>query len=326
MHVRDLNLEDFESNSISKVWLHIVNNGIGEAVRIPILVAKGKYEGPVLGITAAIHGNELNGIRVIQKLFKKINTETLNGTIVGVLISNVPGLLFEQRFFIDDKDLNRIAPGNPHGNRSEVYISRFISRIISKFEYLIDLHTASFGRVNSFYVRADMNDKIAAKMATLQNADLILNNEPNDKSLRGTAASMGIHAITVELKDSHKFQKGVIDEEILGIKNVLSYLKMIKKDVLCADQEIYLCQDSYWIYTDEGGILTVLPEIMQELKKGEKIAEVRNVFGDIVKDFFAPEDGVVIGKSINPINQTGSRIIHLGINYKKIDSLNPQVM
>lgn len=318
MQTNNLNLSDIPKGTITKMWLHLVNNGIGEPVRIPILIAKGEEDGPVLGITAAIHGNELNGVRVIQKLFKKIKTKKLKGTVIGVLIANVPGLLAEQRRFIDDHDLNRISPGKPDGNRSEVYINRLITRIISKFEYLIDLHTASFGRANSFYVRADMNDPVAAKMAIMQNADLILNNTANDKSLRGTAEEMGIHAITVELKDPHKFQKSVIDEEILGIKNVMAHLKMINSEVICSENGIYICQKSHWIYTDEGGILTVLPPILSAVRKGDKIAEVRNIFGDIVKDFFATQDGIVIGKSTNPINQTGSRIIHLGTDYKSI--------
>ena len=33
------------------------------------MIARGKRDGPVLGLTAALHGNELNGIPLIQALF-----------------------------------------------------------------------------------------------------------------------------------------------------------------------------------------------------------------------------------------------------------------
>ena len=69
--ITELNIEQTPPGTIGEYWLHIINNGIGEPVRLPILVARGVEDGPVLGLTAAIHGNELNGIPVIQKLFIK---------------------------------------------------------------------------------------------------------------------------------------------------------------------------------------------------------------------------------------------------------------
>ncbi|EAY24309.1 metal-dependent hydrolase of the aminoacylase-2/carboxypeptidase-Z family [Microscilla marina ATCC 23134] len=83
---------------------------MGQPIYIPVMVAKGKKEGPVLGVTAAVHGNELNGISVIQKIFKQIDVNTLTGTIVGVIAFNVPALLNQERRFIDGEDINRIMP------------------------------------------------------------------------------------------------------------------------------------------------------------------------------------------------------------------------
>lgn len=317
-HIHELRLSDFPKGEISKTWLHIINNGIGDAVRIPLFIAKGVEDGPVLGITAALHGNELNGIPVIQRFFRELDPASLRGTIIGVLVSNVPGLLLEQRKFNDGVDLNRIAPGAPNGNQSQVYINRLIQRIVRHFEYHLDLHTASFGRINSFYIRADMSDPYSSRMARLQNPDIILHNPPNDHTLRGNAAALGIKAITVELKDPHIFQRDVIAEGIIGIKNVLYDLKMLEGTAVCPIDETILCNKSYWIYTDEGGILTVKPKIAEEVKKGDLIAQTTTIFGDVVKKYYAPEDGIIIGKSVNPINQTGSRIIHLGIDYKRI--------
>lgn len=312
-HIRHLDLGHFEKGRIHRAWLHLINNGIGEPVRVPMLVARGLRDGPVLGLTAALHGNELNGVRVIQKLFDELEVGALSGTIVGVLAANVPAVVREQRFFNDGVDLNRIAPGRPDGNQSEVYVHRLVERIVRSFDYLLDLHTASAGRVNSFYIRAEMSDPPTARLAKLQHADIVLHDPPDDYTLRGTAASMGIKAITVELRDPATFQPDVIHHGIDGARNVLHDLGMVPGEVREPEAETVFCPTSRWLYTDEGGILTVLPEVNDRLRKGQPIAKVKDVFGQTVKTFHAPEDGVVIGKSVNPINQTGSRILHLGL-------------
>lgn len=319
--IQRLNIKDTPRGTIRSYWLHLVNNGIGEPIRLPILVARGGQDGPVLGLTAAIHGNELNGIPVVQKLFEELDVEKLHGTVVGCLVTNVPGVLLDQRKFNDDTDLNRIAPGKANGDTSQLYMARLIERLMVPFQYHIDLHTASFGRINSYYVRTDMESDITARMARLQNSDIILNNTPLDGTFRGAATGLGIHSITLELKDPNLFQSDVIKDALVGVKNILFDLKMLEGTPVGPSEKTVLCDSSYWIYTDEGGILKVLPKIKQYVKQGEKIAEVRTIFGKVVKEYFAPEDGIVIGKSVNPINQSGSRILHLGLRPKELSGI-----
>ena len=311
--IQTLDVEDVPRGTISRYWLHLVTDGMGVPVRVPIIVARGPKDGKVLGLTAAIHGNELNGIPVIQRLFGEINVMELTGTIVGVPVVNIPSLVRKKRRFIDGTDLNHIMPGNPDGNVSQVYAWRIVERIIKQFNYLIDLHTASFGRVNSYYIRADMTDKIVRQMAQLQNPQIIVHNPPSDGTLRGTAAELGIPAITLEVGNPNTFQKGLIREGLTGIHNILNYLEMLKCETEEPSEAILICKKSYWIYTDTGGIMTIAPKVAELVKKGQIIATIRNVFGDVLKEYIAPEDGVVIGKSTNPINQTGGRILHLGI-------------
>lgn len=323
-HIHQLVVNELPKGSLECLWLHLINNGLGEPIRIPIMVARGLEDGPVLGLTAAVHGNELNGIPLIQKVMEQIDTRQLRGTIVGALVMNVPGYLLEQRKFNDGVDLNRIAPGKPNGDVSQVYIHRMIERILSSFDYLIDLHTASFGRINSWYIRADMSDEQSSRMARLQNPEIILNNPANDGTFRGAAAHKGIKSITLELRDPHVFQFDVIEDALIGVYNVLYDLKMLDGYIVCPVKNTILCERSYWVYTDEGGILNVFPKVKQYLQKGEKIAEVRSIFGKIIKEYFAPEDGIVIGKSVDPVNQTGSRILHLGIQPREIPCITEE--
>lgn len=308
----ELDLEGLEPG-FHKFYMDIIANGIAQDIHVPIMVHKGKKPGPVLGITAAVHGNELNGLKIIQKLFKEVEKFELAGTLVGVPVVNVPALLNHERYFSDNEDINRIMPGKENGNQSQVYAFRIVNRIIANMEYLLDLHTASFGRVNSYYIRANMKSKMSRKLALLQNADIILNNEGGDGTLRAAATDLGIHAITLEVGDPNKFQKGMIRSGMEGIYNVMSHLDMIEDEITEPKEEVVLCKRSYWMYADRGGVLEVYPDVTDSVKKGDEIAVIRNVFGEIIKSYVAPEDGIVIGKSVHPIGQTGSRILHLGI-------------
>ncbi len=315
--ITELNIRKAPRGAITKYWLEIVKDGMGVPVHLPIIIAKGKTKGKTVGLTAAVHGNELNGIPVIQRLFKEIDVRQLRGTIVGIPIINVPSFLRKKRRFVDGTDLNHIMPGKPNGTVSQVYAWRIVNKIVKHFDYLLDLHTASNGRINSYYIRADMSDEVVRKMALLQNAQIIVHNPPSDGTLRGTADEMDIPAITLEVGNPNLFQKGMIRDGLTGIHNLLGYLKITDSEVEEHSSDTVICKKSYWIYTDTGGLLTVHPNVTQIVKKGETIATIRDVFGDIIKEYQAPENGIVIGKSVSPVNQAGGRVLHIGIMKKE---------
>ena len=311
-------IEDFDlaltpKKSIKHYWVKMISDGMGNPICVPLIVARGKSDSPVLGLTAAVHGNELNGIPVIQRLFSEIEVEELAGTIVGIPVVNIPSFTRKKRRFNDGVDLNHIMPGKENGNISQVYAYRVFNRLVKHFDYLLDLHTASFGRINSYYVRADMEDEVTHQLALLQNAQIIVHNPPSDGTLRGSAEAAGIPAITLEVGNPNTFQKRLIRSGIEGIHNVLSYLNMTTDEIEPPQKAPILCKKSYWIYTEKGGLLTIPVNLTDRIRKGERIAILRDVFGNLTQEYFAPEDGVVIGKSVSPVNQSGGRIIHLGI-------------
>ncbi len=310
-----LEIESCTKGEFTKLFIELVENAIGRSIQVPVVVARGKKDGPIFGITAALHGNELNGIPVIHQLLQKINLKTLRGTIVCVIVANMPGLLAEQREFTDGQDLNHIMPGKPNGKLSQVYAYNLVDRITSHFDYLLDLHTASQGRVNSLYVRADLSQPMTAQMAYLLQPQIIVDNPASDYTLRGVAAENGIPAITVEICDPATFQRDPIKRTLQGIRRILRHVDMVskKQQNIVAHKPPVLCQKSYWILTERGGMMRVNHKITHSVKKGELIATQVNIFGELVEEYFAPEDGVVIGHCVNPMGQTGARIMHLGV-------------
>jgi hypothetical protein len=179
--IRDqLVIEEFPVGQISTAWINMVKQGLSEWIRIPVIVARGLEPGPVVGITAVVHGNELNGVPCIHRVISDIDVKSLKGTVVAVPCVNVPGYLSFKREFSDGKDLNRYFPGKLGGTASQVYNYNFFNKIVTQFQYLIDMHTASFGRVNSYYVRSDMNDPVSSVFAKLQQPQIILHNSGQD--------------------------------------------------------------------------------------------------------------------------------------------------
>jgi predicted deacylase len=138
---------------------------------------------------------------LIHQLFRELDIRSLAGTLIAIPVLNTPGFLRHQRGFSDGKDLNTVFPGKPKGNCSQTYCFNLLEKIISKFNFLIDLHTAGYGRANSIAVYVDMNDSIAHQMARLQDPNIIIHSAGQDGSLRAAAIKLGIPTITIEMGD-----------------------------------------------------------------------------------------------------------------------------
>lgn len=311
--VDDLEIERLPLGRKTRLMVELVHDGMGSPVSAPVLVARGDKPGPVFGVTAALHGDEINGIPVLHRLFERLDTRNLRGTVVGVVVSNTPSYLQNERRFEGDVDLNHVMPGRLEGATPEIYAHRLFTRLVSRFDRLVDLHTASAGRINSLYVRADLLHPTTAQMAYRQRPQIIVHNPPADGTLRGAAMAAGIPAITVEIGDPQRFQPELIRRSLAGLRAMLADAGHIAKRKLANNPPPILCERSYWLYTQHGGLLEVFPQVTERVKAGQVVARLTNIFGDLVQEYTAPEDGVVIGKSVNPVGSTGARVLHLGI-------------
>jgi predicted deacylase len=309
-----LKISSLKRGMVHRLQLELSDNALGVPWRVPLIIIRGVKKGPVFGITAALHGNELNGISTIFKLLKEIDSTYLSGTLIMVPISNVPGYLLNQREFSDNVDLNRIMPGKIDGVPSSIYAHHFLDKIVKKFNYLLDIHTASHGRENSLHIRADIESEMTRTLAYLQKPQIIVKKGDEKGTLRGWANDSGIPAITIEIGNPSTFQYKLIDETLDGILNTLKYLNMIPGEVEDLIENSTVCSNSYWIYTKRGGIIEVLPKLADRVVSGQLIATVSDVFGQIKEEIFADRSGIVIGKNVRPNCDSGNRVLHLGVD------------
>ncbi len=314
-HVTELNLDKIPSGEVRRYQLEVMRDPLSTPVCIPVMVARGARPGPVFGVTAAVHGNEVNGIPIIQRLFAELDLTQLSGTVVGVPVVSVYAFAAATRTFFEGFDLNRIMPGRADGNVGQVYAHRVLERLVKHFNYLVDVHTASFGRVNSLYVRADLRHATSRRMAFLQSPEIIVHNEAKDGTLRDAAMEMGIAAITVEVGDPLRFQRRMIKDSLYGLRAILHEFGLLDSAPPESDEDepTVVCGSSAWIHADAGGLLEVLPDTAETVEEGQTIARLSNPFGDVVATYRAPHAGIVVGKSTNPVCRTGSRVLHLGV-------------
>lgn len=317
-----LKINTLKRAQVHRLHLQLSDNQLGVPWRLPLIIIRGADKGPTVGITAAIHGNELNGISTIFKLIDEVDPAKLKGTLVLCPICNVPGYLANQRYFSDNVDLNRIMPGKPEGATSNIYAHYLTSKVISQFDYLLDLHTASHGRVNSLYLRADLDIEATRTLAFLQNPQIIVQKTDEKGTLRSWANANSIPAITIEIGNPNAFQHNLIDETLDGIINTLTYLEMLEGEVKDMLKGATVCDRSYWIYSTKGGIVDVLPELADRVKKDQVIANVYDVFGQIKEQIKSDCNGIVIGKNVRPNCDAGTRILHLGVDISEPKSKN----
>jgi predicted deacylase len=306
---------DLESLAAGKhrLRLALAEDATSACIRIPVHVIKGREPGPVVGITAAVHGNEVNGIPTIHRLYRRLKADELKGTVVAAAPVNLPGFLRNQRAYSDGKDLNRLFPGAPEGHESQVYAHTVMDRLVRHFEYLLDLHTASFGRVNSLYIRADMTRPQTAELARVIRPQIIVHNKSGDGTLRGAAEELGIHAITIEIGNPQRAQGKLVRCSSVGLREALEHLGMVGPDGESPQTDTVECERSYWLYTDGGGFLEIFPDLTDRVTRGQPVAQLLNEWGEVHRTYEAPADGIVVGRATNPVAQSGSRIMHLGI-------------
>lgn len=312
LEVDELDVTQIPAGQSGRRLVRIMEDALGRSLCVPAMIHRGAHPGPVVGITAAVHGNELNGIQVIHRLLRRLQLDEMKGTIVGVPIVNVPAYMSRSRTLREGMDLNRLMPGSEQGNVGRQYAYRLLHRVIERMDYLIDLHTASFGRVNSLYVRANLEHPVANQMAHWLGPEILVHNHGADGTLRGSAMDAGIPAITVEVGDPQKFQRRLIKDSANGLENILVGLGLCPGELAEDEEEPVVCGQSEWIYAEHGGLLEVFPQVTDRVEAGELVARVISIFGDIVAEYPAPRAGIVVGKSTDPVCESGARIIHLG--------------
>ncbi|MCB1740395.1 MAG: succinylglutamate desuccinylase/aspartoacylase family protein [Gammaproteobacteria bacterium] len=312
--VERLRVSDFEAGRTHRAWLAVCHDALGLDIKVPLMVLRAPRPGPIFAVTAAVHGNEVNGIPVIHELFRRAARRMRRGTLVGVPVVAVEAFMAYRRTMEEGFDLNRSMPGRADGHVAEQFGHALWTRLIEPLDYLVDLHTASLGRINSLYVRADMSDAVTRRMALLQAPQIVVHSDGGGGTFRGAARNARVAAITVEIGNPMCMQPELIERAIDGVWRNLVDLGLVDADPDPgrADPPA-LCVRGYWLFARHGGLLELLVGAADPVQAGQPIARVTDIFGAPVATYDAPHAGVVIGHASNPICRPGARVLHIGV-------------
>lgn len=279
---------------------------------LPVHVICGKYQGPVLLITAAIHGDEINGIEIVRRLIKKKGLRKMNGTIIAIPIVNVYGFLYQKRTLIDKRDLNRCFPGSAKGSIAARLANIISTEILPLASHAIDLHTGSNHRFNLPQIRTNIDIPENEKLALAFNSPLILHSVYRDGSLREYANGKGIPFLLYEAGEAYRFDELSIRTGVNGILSVMSALEMISGGRYRVKQFTpCISRASSWIRAPQSGILRPLKKVGNKIIKGQTIAIIANPISHEEFKLITPISGIIIGDNKLPLIHEGEALFHV---------------
>jgi predicted deacylase len=284
----------------------------GVSTATPVLVVNGKDPGPVVCVTAAIHGDELNGIEMVRRIMHELDPDDLAGAVIGVPIVNLQGFRRGSRYLPDRRDLNRYFPGNPQGSSASRIAYSFFEDIIRQCDTLVDLHTGSFYRTNLPQLRADLRNRGVRKLSEGFGGMVVLHSEPAVGTLRRAATDAGIPTVTLEAGEPLRLQSDKVSEGVSGILALLGAMDMIERVQLLGQARPVIYQSS-WIRADHGGILFSLVRLGQVVEPGDVLGTITDPITNEQNLIYASSRGRVLGMAVNQVVMPGFAAFRLGV-------------
>ena len=293
---------------------------------VPVHVVCGKRTGPRLFISAAIHGDEINGVEIIRRLLKMPALKRLRGTVIAIPIVNVHGIITHSRYLPDRRDLNRSFPGSEKGSLAARLANTFMKQIVEKSTHGIDLHTGALHRNNLPQIRANIDDEETEKLARAFNAPVILSSNLRDGSLRESAAEHGIPMLLYEAGEALRFDEVSIRAGVKGIVNVMRELEMLSASRSKSKKYIepVVARSSSWIRASESGILRAMIPLGARVKKNTLLGVITDPFGESETKILSQFSGIVIGRTNLPLVNEGDALYHVA-RFEDIEEVEAKV-
>ncbi len=280
---------------------------------LPITIVNGVTPGPRLWLSAALHGDELNGVEIIRQVLAKIKPKQLRGTLLAVPIVNVFGFIEQSRYLPDRRDLNRCFPGSENGSLASRLANLFMREIVSHSTHGIDLHTAAINRVNLPQIRGNLKDPETYRCAKAFGTKIIMHANTRDGSLRQAATKKGIPVLLYEAGEALRFNSQAIAIGVQGILRVMNCLDMYDLPETVSEFESIEVTQSKWIRASRGGIFHLGVNLGEKVTKKQELGFITDAIGESRVAVRASVQGIVLSYSLNPLVNQGDAIVHLAV-------------
>ncbi|MGD9853970.1 MAG: succinylglutamate desuccinylase/aspartoacylase family protein [Planctomycetaceae bacterium] len=293
------------------VKLSVSESYSGLNVRIPIHVHRAEADGPTVFVTAALHGDEINGTGAIRQLIQDPDFRLLRGSVILVPVLNLLAFDRHSRYLPDRRDLNRCFPGSPSGSLASRMAHSVFTEIVSRCDFGIDLHTAAVRRTNYPNVRADLTKSSIRRLAVAFGSEIIVNGKGPKGAFRREACAAGCPSIIMEGGEVWKVEPGIVASAARGIKNALRELRMLDGPAESPSYQVIIDRTK-WVRAERGGFLQFHVSPGDIVEQNQPLATNTTLLGHERSVLHAPFDGVVIGMTTLPAVSPGEPVCHLG--------------
>jgi predicted deacylase len=291
--------------SVTRLYTH-------SAITMPVHVIHGARPGPRLFVSAAMHGDEINGVEIIRRLIRLPLLRKLCGTLIAVPVVNVHGFIHLSRYLPDRRDLNRTFPGSPEGSLTARLAHLFLKDILDNATHGIDLHTGALHRSNLPQIRGRFDDAETLRLATAFGAPVLVNAELRGGSLREIAAGRGIPVLIYEGGEALRFDEHSIRVGLRGILAVMRALDMIppakRRPSPAGAMQVH---STVWVRAPDSGILRAIQALGRRVAAGDILGTISDPFGERDVAVTAPAGGVIIGRLNLPLVNEGDALFNI---------------
>ena len=282
----------------------------GSDESVPVSIINGRSAGPTVWISAAIHGDELNGIDIVRRVLGLMDAKSLRGAVLAVPIVNPLGFMIESRYLPDRRDLNRAFPGSARGSTAARLANLFMEQIVGQCSVGFDLHTGTNHRINLPQIRTDISNPSCINLARAFGAPFTIGAKQRKGSLREAAASRGASVLVYEGGQAHRFDEDVIEAGVNGIMRSLRSLGMIDARLPRA-KSTRVIEDTTWVRARKGGLAEMLVRLGGRVDAGQPVTAISDAFGTRPTHVKAPTSGWVISRTLRPLVNPGDALVHI---------------
>lgn len=280
---------------------------------VPIIVQRSKTKGPTVLFTAAIHGDEINGVEIVRQIITQKINKPKTGTIICIPVVNVFGFVNQKREFPDGRDLNRIFPGNKTGSLASRFAYYLLKEVLPHVDYAIDFHSGGASRFNAAQLRIVPNNSELKALANIFSTPFVLYSKNLSGSFRSTFDKLGIKSLLFEGGKSTHIDDNITNHGVEGAKRLLDHLGMLsskKSQITPTEKPIYI-EKSSWVRARSSGMFHSLTTIGSYANKGQLLATISDPYGKIEYKVKAPNSGYIINVNDAPIVNQGDAIYHI---------------
>lgn len=279
-------------------------------IDMPVHVYRGHEPGPVLLITATMHGDEINGAETIRRMARNNSLVPVIGTVITIPIVNIYGFINQSRTLPDGKDLNRSFPGSKRGSLARRLANTVMTKIVPNADYIIDLHTGGASRTNYPQIRCNFDRPEIYELGKAVRAPFLVHSKEIPGSFRKAVSNINKPILVYEGGESLRLDENAIWGAVKIIKRMMTYLGMIYQE--SEGSPSIEIRDRKWIRARGSGLFVPFVSYGKHVAKSEVLAHLGDPYGHKIHEVRAPDNGYIIGLNNQPIVNAGDALIHFG--------------